>query len=325
MIKIGVLGMGRMGNAHVPHLNANPNAKVVAAYDPDPQKAADAKAKFNLELANSAEELIKRTDIDAIFITSPTYCHIEALKPAFETGKPVFCEKPLCRTEKQCQEIEKMAQESKSVVTIGFVRRYDAAQKAYHEAIVSGKIGTVRDANVDLSLGVFKRMPGDWFADFDLSGGVVLDMLSHHLDLLIWDFGPVRSVVANATFESKYFPLPNDFAAAAVTFKSGVVAGINSSWHRSGRNANFMEAFGDDGSVSFSWGEQKYNFYLPGQPAQIIETGPKQDAYLLQDNAWIDSILKGTKPVVTLQDGINAFRFADAILRAAAEQTRIEL
>lgn len=314
MLKIGVIGLGRMGSMHIPFLNKHPEAQVVAAFDPNEATALACKETFQLELCASAEELVNRKDVDAVFIASPTYCHIEGLLPAFKAGKPVFCEKPLCRDMAQYKEIMDTAKACNAKVAIGFVRRYNLSQQKLHEITASGKLGTLRAANVDMTLGVFKRMPGDWFADFDLCGGVVLDMLSHHLDLLIWQLGDVKSVYANGLLESKDLPLPNDYCSATITFANGVICNVTCAWNRMGRSANYMEYHGDNGCASLTWGKPEVQVHLLGQEKETVTVEDDVNSYLREDTCWIDSILNGTDAPVTLEDGAKAFQLASDIL-----------
>ena len=101
-LNIGIIGAGRMGNAHAENLAKLGNAAVTAVYDIDPAKAAAFVGKYpGVAVKNSAEELVNAPEVELIVITSPTYCHKEGLLPAMATGKPIFCEKPLCRTQEE--------------------------------------------------------------------------------------------------------------------------------------------------------------------------------------------------------------------------------
>lgn len=323
MIKVGIIGLGRMGNTHAPLLQNNPDAQVAFIYDINPAQAAAAKEKYGAEICASLEELC--TKADAIFITSPTYCHIEALRVAMGTGKPVFCEKPLVRTPEQCAEVEKLAAASKSKVAVGFVRRFQPAQAKFRDLVAAGELGTLRAANIDLTVGAFKRMPGDWFADFELCGGVLLDMLAHHIDQLLWTFGDVSSVYANGLLESKELPLPADYCSATINFRNGVICNVTCGWQRAGRNANYMDAYGDKGYASYIWGQNEVTVQMVGGESKKIEVPLPAPVFQLEDNSWIASIVNNTQPMVTLQDGIKAFKVAMAMIESVKTQQVIKL
>ena len=99
MIGVGIIGTGRMGIAHAGNLSKHPRARLITAYDVNPAQMDTFVKKFpEVKPAASVEEVVNNPEVGFIVITSPTYCHAEGLRAAMATGKPIFCEKPLCRT-----------------------------------------------------------------------------------------------------------------------------------------------------------------------------------------------------------------------------------
>ncbi|MBR4611468.1 MAG: Gfo/Idh/MocA family oxidoreductase, partial [Kiritimatiellae bacterium] len=122
MLKVGIIGAGRMGNAHAENIAKLGSATVTAVYDIDPAKSAAFKEKYpDVIIRNSAEELVNAPEVELIVITSPTYCHKEGLLAAMATGKPIFCEKPLCRTPEDLKELAPLISSYKNLFAIGFV------------------------------------------------------------------------------------------------------------------------------------------------------------------------------------------------------------
>ena len=198
-LNIGIIGAGRMGNAHAENLAKLGNAAVTAVYDIDPAKAAAFVGKYpGVAVKNSAEELVNAPEVELIVITSPTYCHKEGLLPAMATGKPIFCEKPLCRTQEDFDELAPLISSYKNLFAIGFVRRYSPGVALMEKLLAEGRIGKIICASVCCIFGAFRREWGDWFADYDKSGGVMLDMLAHHCDLQNKFIGQPVSVYAQA-------------------------------------------------------------------------------------------------------------------------------
>ena len=106
VLKVGIIGAGRMGNAHAKSLNTMKSARLTAVYDINEEKSkAMAELYPTMKIMQSVEELVNSPDVDLIVITSPTYCHKEGLLPAMATGKPIFCEKPLCRTKEDLEDL----------------------------------------------------------------------------------------------------------------------------------------------------------------------------------------------------------------------------
>ena len=121
MLKVGIIGAGRMGKAHAGNLAKLKSVTLTAVYDIVPAQAAAMKELHpTMEIMDSAAALVNSPDVDLIVIASPTYCHKEGLLAAMATGKPIFCEKPLCRSKEDFKELAPMISSYKNLFAIGF-------------------------------------------------------------------------------------------------------------------------------------------------------------------------------------------------------------
>ena len=142
MLKVGIIGTGRMGKAHAGNLAKLKSVTLTAVYDIVPAQAAAMKELHpTMEIMDSAAALVNNPEVDLIVIASPTYCHKEGLLAAMATGKPIFCEKPLCRSKEDFKELAPMISSYKNLFAIGFVRRYSAAVITMRNMLAEGKIG----------------------------------------------------------------------------------------------------------------------------------------------------------------------------------------
>lgn len=99
MLKIGIIGAGRMGLTHTANLKSIAGTEVTAVYDTDQAKIdAFIKETPRAKAYPNAWALAQSADVDWVLIASPTHCHTEGIKAAMAAAKPIFCEKPLCRT-----------------------------------------------------------------------------------------------------------------------------------------------------------------------------------------------------------------------------------
>ena len=249
MISYGINGAGRMGNAHASQTREIEGTAVTGVYDIRPEAAEKMRADYGAAIHPGAEELANAPDVDCIIVTSPTYCHQEGIRAAVAAHKPVFCEKALCRTPETEKELLALLKDYDKLFTVGFVRRHLAKSILMKKMIEDGVIGKIRYCNVDLPLGKYSRMPGDWFTEFDLCGGVIIDMLAHHIDLANWYFGKAQRVYADSLLLSKNQPLPADYVASVITYESGVICNMMCSWQRFGRSNELMEIYGDRGAL----------------------------------------------------------------------------
>ena len=107
MLKVGIIGAGRMGNRHAGNLATIQDVQLTAVYDISSEQSRAFVEKYpTARIMGSYQELVDSPDTELIIITSPTYCHAEALQAALATGKAIFCEKPLCRTRKELDALE---------------------------------------------------------------------------------------------------------------------------------------------------------------------------------------------------------------------------
>ena len=271
MVKAGIIGAGRMGRAHAGNLAKLKSVKLTAVYDINPA-AAEALKEIHptMEIMSSLEELVNNPEVELIIIASPTYCHKEGLLAAMATDKPIFCEKPLCRTREDFNELAPLIKSYSNLFAIGFVRRYSAAVLTMSKLLAEGKIGKPVCSSVCCLFGGFKREWGDWFTDYDKSGGVMLDMLAHHCDLQNLFLGKPVSVYARSFKMPKTLEKPRDYVSATAVYEGGVICNLECSWLRGGVSDTYMTIHGEKGALKIS-DTQGVSFYDIGGAETKIE------------------------------------------------------
>lgn len=143
-LRIGVIGCGAIGREHIRRLNnLVAGATVVAVADFFPEAAEKVAASYpGIKAYKTGEELIASSEVDAVVITSSDESHAGYVLECVNANKFVFCEKPLAQTAADCEKI--MAAEQKAghrLLQVGFMRRYDRGYAAMKEMIASGKLG----------------------------------------------------------------------------------------------------------------------------------------------------------------------------------------
>ena len=339
MIRYGIIGAGRMGNAHASQTRAIEGTAVTGVYDISPEAAEKMHADYGATIYHSAEELASAPEVDCVIVTSPTYCHQEGVRAAVAAHKPVFCEKALCRTPETEKELLALLKDYDKLFTVGFVRRHLAKSILLKRMIDSGTIGKIRYCNVDLPLGKYKRMPGDWFAEFDLCGGVVIDMLAHHIDLANWFFGKAKRVYADSLLLSKELPLPADYAASVITYESGVICNMMCSWQRFGRSNELMEIYGDNGALVMDGSSNITHFSADGNSTLIDaekewkkeEHGARLEEVNIGSGLFCqlknitDTLNGNPRPLPTIQDACNSLDISFAMIESAKSGKAVSL
>ncbi|WP_129788319.1 Gfo/Idh/MocA family protein [Promicromonospora panici] len=142
-VRIGVIGPGGMGRAHIDRITRElTGGSVVAVTDIDAANAARVAEPLGAKVHGSGGELIASDDVDAVLVTSFGPAHEESVLQAIEAGKPVLCEKPLAPTADACLRIiDAEVAAGRKLVTVGFMRRFDRSYNEMKQVLASGELG----------------------------------------------------------------------------------------------------------------------------------------------------------------------------------------
>ena len=142
-VRIGLIGAGGMGRAHLARIaGVLSGGEIVAVADINHEAAVSAAQPYGAKAYDSADDLINDPDVDAVLIATFGKVHAPDVIKAVEAGKYVLCEKPLATTAEDCiaiMEAERKA--GKKLVTVGFMRRFDAAYNEMKKVLDDGDNG----------------------------------------------------------------------------------------------------------------------------------------------------------------------------------------
>ncbi|MGE3288163.1 MAG: Gfo/Idh/MocA family oxidoreductase [Pseudonocardia sp.] len=183
MIRIGLVGTGVIGQDHLRRLTRRTSgAQVVAVTDADLDRARAASAEApGAAVHATGKELIADPDVDAVVVTSWGPTHEEYVLAAVAAGKQVFCEKPLATTRAACERIvDAEVAAGRRLVSVGFMRRYDAQYRALKAVVEKGEIGA------PLLMHAAHRNPS--VPDHYTSDMIINDTVVHDIDVARWMF-----------------------------------------------------------------------------------------------------------------------------------------
>ncbi len=272
MMRIGLVGAGRIGAFHAGTLAAHPDVAELLVADADPVRAGEVAARHGGRALPVAELFAARPD--AVVIAAATGTHAELLARAARLGVPVFCEKPLARDLAGTVAAVRAAERAGTLLQVGFQRRFDPEYAAAREAVRAGKVGrlhTVRTVSSDAVPPPASYVP--------LSGGLYRDCLIHDFDALRWVTGLEVTEVyaAGANVGADYFRAASDVDTGAVllTLEGGVLATATATrYHAAGYDVR-MELAGTDGQVTVGTGPRApLGAALPPPPGP----GPRRPA-----------------------------------------------
>ncbi|MDP9867785.1 MULTISPECIES: Gfo/Idh/MocA family protein [Streptosporangium] len=174
-MRVGLLGLGRIGAFHAATLAALVDELVVS--DADRSRAEAVAGQLGARVGDAF-------DADAVVIATPTAGHAELLLRACELGVPAFCEKPVAIGVEDTLRVLKAAERSGTVVHIGFQRRFDAGYAAARAALRGGGLGTLHRVHL---VTADPRPPAAGYVP--ASGGIFRDCHIHDFDILRWVTG----------------------------------------------------------------------------------------------------------------------------------------
>ena len=324
-LKIGVVGVGRLGKVYVRDLASRiPETAVAAVADSDRSLAESIAEEFGVPKAyGSAEDLLADPNVDAVVIVTPTHAHRHNVLAAAAAKKPTFCEKPPALTLDECRAMADAVDKSGTFFQMGFMRRFDPGYASAKEKIAQGAIGRPV---------VFKSSSRDPFrpsleyANPASSGGIMVDMGIHDFDLARWFMGDVDTVsAAGAVLAYPEMASIGDIdnAIATLVFADGRLGVIDLT-----RNGVYgydisTELLGDGGTLRVG--------YLRETPVLTMtknnvahDTVPYfmerfERAYTIQLQNFAQNVLHDRVPPVVIKDGIEALRIA--LAATAAHQT----
>ncbi len=190
MLKAAIIGNGYISGSHRAAYEQlekeGANVKLVAICDIREEKLKD---NYGQHLYTDIDEMLDNEDIDFVSVCVPTYLHKEVSVKCMKKGIDVLCEKPMALQYDDCLEMLKVSEETGKRLMIAQVARFGRDVRVIKEIIASGEMGGLVSAF--FQTGDDKPTWGynDWFKDDALSGGCMLDLQAHNIDLINWFFG----------------------------------------------------------------------------------------------------------------------------------------
>ena len=211
-VKWGIIGCGNVTEVKSgPPLQLTPHSSLVAVMRRDPKLAEDYARRHQVpKWYDNADDLINDPAVNAVYIATPPDAHLEYAVKAMRAGKPVYVEKPMCRTYAECQEMLKVSNETGMPIYVAYYRRALPGFLKVKELVESDAIGAIRLVNIRYYRPLNNDLQGDeipWRFRPEISGGGLLfDLAAHTLDYLDYVFGAIRNIKANAFNQAGRYP-----------------------------------------------------------------------------------------------------------------------
>lgn len=339
VIGLGVIGCGGIGLHHLKRLLEIEEARVVAGCDINPL----ALERFGTEAGLSKQglnrdysRLLKRDDVDAVFVCLPNVLHSKVTVEALEAGKHVYCEKPMAVNLSEAGKMVETARKSGGKLLIGLQSRFRGDAQALKRRVEEGDLGEIYYARC----GWLRRsgIPGwgSWFTRRkDAGAGPIYDIGVHVLDLTLWLMSNFEPAKAYASSYAKFGPERRglsswgkpepegyfdveDLAAALLKMGDGASVSFEVSWasHIEGPR-RFLSLIGEKAGLDL----ETTTIYATEGGGHVDKKihFDEVDPYLAAMKHFVDCILEDREPLTRPEEMLGLQRTLDMILKSSQE------
>ena len=330
MLKVGVIGIGRMGINHARIYNEFREVNLVAVADTNKENLNKAKEKYGCNIYEDYKEMLDKEELNAVSIAVPTKEHYKVALNCISKGINLLIEKPIASNVQEGKEIIERAKEKKVKLMIGHVERFNPAVIELKKRIENDELGKIY------------RIMAQRESPFPLrisDVGFVIYLAVHDIDII--------SYISGANFKRLYAETGKklhssneDLLLALFRFDNDVMGIISTNWLTPDLIRNLVVT-GEKGMFRVDYLNQELYFYHNAAlPKEIdykrivkgVEAGDvlkikinKDEPLRLELKSFVDSILEDKEVVIGGGDGLKALEIAQKIIESANKNEVIEL
>jgi predicted dehydrogenase len=319
-----------MGRSYTEFLHRLPGVDVTAVCDLDHDLAREVGKAAEARVIPKAEDLAMLPDVDAVFVCTPEYAHVEPAVAALNAGKAVMIEKPVAHTLEAAQAIADAADASGTTVMVAHILRFEPRWVAARKAVAAGDIGDV--------VSIATRRVGNVLDQRVLQGRTSIPLYYgvHDLDVVRWFAGAEATKVyasRRAGVLQKAGYDINDLYCAVFEFENGILASAELGWHvpaaAVSAPSSGLTVVGTQGYLEVDQAQTGLRLYSekerPSVHAVIDVTfwpeihGIPGGALADELRHFVECVESGAEPIITLNDAVVALRMSLA-MEASAEK-----
>jgi myo-inositol 2-dehydrogenase / D-chiro-inositol 1-dehydrogenase len=328
MIRVAVLGAGRIGRIHGRNAAAHTAARLVAIADPHAPSAEALAQSTGAEIA-SLEDVVERADVEAILVCTPTTTHADLIERGARAGKAVFCEKPVDLSSERIERCLSVVESTGTPLMIGFNRRFDPNFASLRERLAAGEVGEVELVTI------LSRDPAPPPLDYVArSGGLFRDMMIHDFDMARFLLGeePVEVHAVGSCLVDPAIGKAGDVDTAAVLLKTatGKIAQISCSRRATYGYDQRVEVHGAEGLLAA--GNRHATTLTRADARGYISDRALPffleryaEAYRHELDSFVAAVLDGAPISPSGEDGLRAQVLADAATEAARSGKTVQV
>ena len=325
-MKVGIAGAGFMGETHADCYKKIKDVELFAIAEKNDSKRQLFADKYKVsKIYKDVFEMIDDNEIDIVDICLPTFLHKESSVYALSKNKNVLLEKPISLSLNDALSIKEAAEKSKGKFMIAHVLRFWPEYKAIRKTVKEiNNTETIREV---FALR-FNEEPlwseGTWIMDEKLSGGLIIDLMIHDIDFVIWTFGKVEKVYCNAIYNNNNYAIQ---VMANLKMNNGTTAYIEGGYlNPSGAGLSTqMRIYGESCLLEYYSNTSDINLIKKNTLVSKIPVFGN-DGYFEEINYFINCINENRDPeIITSQDAIDTLKVCLAMKQSLLENKWIEI
>ncbi len=266
MIRTGIIGLGKMGLSHAAIINAHPDLDLVAVCDTSSLVLQALKKYGNYTIFSDYKKIINESNLDALFVATPTKYHADMVIYALERDIHVFCEKPFSLTVDQGQKMVDLANKKNLNNQVGYHNRFLGTFNFLKKLVEKRVIGEIYHF-LGEAYGpvVVKTKESTWRSDSSEGGGCLFDYASHVLNLIEYILGDI-SDVDGVMLKKIYSKQVEDAVYSGLHIHNGI-----------------------SGQLSVNWSDETYRkmstqLTILGKEGKILSDAQEMKIYLKKEN-----------------------------------------
>lgn len=252
MVRLGLVGLGKMGISHLAIANSHPEAEVTAVCDPSTYVIDGIRKFTKFRTYGDYRAMLQEENLDAIIVATPSRSHRDIVQLALDRNISVFCEKPFCLEAAESQRLAAVAASRGLANQVGYHARFIATFREAKRIVDSGALGELHHIKAEAYGGVVLRPArGTWRGTRAEGGGCLYDYASHAVDLvnyLVGAPGKVAGTALNRIFSADV----EDAVFSTLMFDNGMTGQIEANWSDESYRKMFMRVtvWGTNGRVT---------------------------------------------------------------------------
>jgi UDP-N-acetylglucosamine 3-dehydrogenase len=306
IVQIGIGGWGKNHTRILSQLNV-----LVAVCDSDSQKSKEYGEKYSINHYDTLDKLLISEEFDAAFVVTPTSTHTEIARKLLQAKKHVFVEKPMTYKSEEGEELAKIAEKNKVLLTCGYIERFNPAVETVKKMVKEKKYGNL----VMLEFHRENRIP---LHIKDV--GIIYDTSVHDIDTANWLFEDMPHVIFARAGKIKHEH--EDYASIMLGYKNDKIAIISSNWITPNKVRKF-NAVCTDATISSDFITQEITVEKNDKSETI--QNEKQEPLMLEIQSFLGAIEGKNEQIIKAQEAVNVTKIAEAALLSSQKGIPIYL